>query len=152
MNPTFQPYQIPDSVGVPAQLNEDLANVQKGAQVIGRTQAFNQAYTAIVTGFGGDPTVGTVIPGTQLAYNDATQVQRDIYDALNSAGKLGDIAAVLTANPGPTGDGEWWNWSYTAWGLGGGTQDASLKTATILMNVNGAVQSFGPGLLEPAAQ
>lgn len=148
MNP---PYQIPDSVGVPVQLNEDLANTQKAANVIGRVQAFNQAYTAIVSSFGGDPTVGTMIPGTELAYNDATQVQRDIYDALNSGGKLGDIAAVLTANPGPTGDGEWWNWSYTQFGLGGGTQDASLTRGSILMVVDGAVQSFGPGLLEPAA-
>jgi hypothetical protein len=147
------PYQIPASVGVPNQLNEDLANTQKAAAVIGRVQAFNQAYTAIVSSFGGDPVAGTEIPGTELNYNNATQVQRDIFDALNAPGGQGaptNIAAILAANPGPTGDGEWWNWSYAAWGLVGSTPDASLTQGTILMNVNGAVQSFGPGLLEPA--
>lgn len=137
------PYQIPDSVGVPKQLNKDIATVQETANVAGmRATAFGRAYQAIISSYPGDPEAGKLIPGTKLAYNDATQVQRDIYDALQIAGKLDNIYDTLVANPGPTGDGEWWNWSYTAWGLNpNGAADKSLKTTSILVNDGGNIST-----------
>jgi hypothetical protein len=147
----YPPYQVPASLTpIAAKLNVDLANIQNGANIIGRTNAMTQAYTSIIAGYSGDPNRGQMIPGTELNYDDATQVQRLIFMAYQLAGIASnpagasvesgvptDIASILAANPGPTGDGEWWNWSYAAWGLvPGKSMDASVKMGTVLQ-VNG---------------
>jgi hypothetical protein len=148
----YPPYQVPASLTpIATKLNQDLANIQNGANIVGRKNAMTQAYTAVLAGYPGDPDRGQIIPGTELSYDKATQVQRLIFMAYQLANAIpADLAAELAANPGPTGDGEWWNWSYAAWGLVPNVPaDPSLVNASVLQ-VNGTSVAVVSGLLLPS--
>lgn len=129
-------------------LNADLKAYQVRAQDIGPKDAFITAYQAILAGDQGDLETGKVLVGTTLAVNAATQVQRDLHDAMAEANLLGsDADAVLAANVGPTGAGAWWNWSLQNWGIVQGVApDPALQLGTVI-DPSGNVVS---GVLAPA--
>lgn len=135
-------------------LNADLANIQKAAQapdndMLGR--AFRSAYGAILVSYDGDEEDGTTLAGSTLAVDAATTVQRDLHDAMAAANLLDENTdATLTANKGPDGATDWWNWSSQQWGLVQGfSPDASLKTATVA-RVTGTSVEWVTGLASPA--
>lgn len=145
-------YQIPASVGVSAQLNADLANIQKRDAELGASDAFNTEYSEFVADYPGDLDAGKIMPGTTLNRNAMTQVQCQIYDAKCLGGVVPaglDIQGLLDANPGPGDYGNWWNWSYGDFGLDPTiAPDASLTTATVVVVENGAAKAY-TGLLSP---
>jgi len=147
----YPPFQLPASLTpIASKLNIDLANIQNGANIIGKDNAMTQAYTGIIAGYSGDPNRGQKIPGTELGYDEATQVQRLIYMAYQLAGAIPeDLATILSTNPGPGGEGEWWNWSYAKWGLvPGWPADSSLQMGKVLQ-VNGTSVTPVSGVLLP---
>src|SRR5580658_2857443 len=148
--PTPAIYQIDSTLPFAPAINRDLTNIQRGAQIIGPDQALAQAYSAAVASYAGDPQAGQVIAGTTIQVNAATTVQRMIYDDYMLA-PVADrtLQSILDANPGPTGTGDWWNWSYNQWGVVPGVAaDGSIKIATVLTLTNGVVTSV-TGVLEP---
>lgn len=129
-------------------LNADLKDIQRAAEMSGPKDAFIRAYQAILAGDQGDLETGKVLVGTTLAVNAATQVQRDLHDAMAEANLLGsDADQVMATNVGPTGAGAWWNWSLQNWGLVQGVApDPALQLGTVI-DPSGNVVS---GVLAPA--
>jgi hypothetical protein len=143
-------YQIDTSLPFAPRVNSDLTNIQEAANVVGPDEALGQAYSAAVDGYPGDPLDGTYIPGTTVGINNATTVQQMIADDYMLA-PIADksLADILTANVGPVGAQDWWNWSFTQWGLVPNVAaDPSLENRSVLVN-NGGVISTASGILLP---
>lgn len=64
--------------------------------------------------FEGDPLAGQKVPGSSLAWNDATQVQQFISTWYTASGNKtpDNFDAILNANAGPQAP---WNFSYEKW-------------------------------------
>jgi hypothetical protein len=62
-----------------------------------------------------DPLIGFTVPGTNLLWENMTEVQKAIFNCAAESGQTVDPMA-LQGNPGPAC---LWNQSYTQWGLPG---------------------------------
>lgn len=72
----------------------------------------------IQVGYPGDPLAGTIIQGSTLAWNAATQTQCliDVWYSASGTVRPDDYDAVLSVNIGPN---LMWNWSYVEWAAAG---------------------------------
>ncbi len=119
MNP---PYQLPVTVPNADKINPILIQ----AQLMQMPALYNQAIQA----YPGDPLAATVLKGTTIEYDDASQVQRLIHQDASVTGLPDNIQAILDANKGPM---EPWNFSNHQWGLGGGAFDSSLQVVRVML-------------------
>ncbi len=103
------PFQLDASVPGAAKVNPEIAE----AQILSIPANYRQFIMSY--GGGSDPMSGKVIPGTDIQWDQSTEVQSLIWEAVSEGGQIPvDLEAVLLANPGPK---EFWNLSYEGAGL-----------------------------------
>lgn len=77
--------------------------------------SFPATYDEFLKQKSGDPLIGTLIPGTNILWEDSTETQGLLWEACEESGNIPtNLADILVANPGPN---LYWNWSYSDFGL-----------------------------------
>ena len=102
-------FQLDPSVPGADKVNPEIAE----AQILG----IQANYREFIMSYGGgsDPMSGKVIPGTDIQWDQSTEVQSLIWEAVSEGGTPpANLEAILLANPGPK---EFWNLSYEGVGL-----------------------------------
>ena len=102
--------------------------------------SFAGCYNQARQGRAGDPLAGKNTPGTDIPWDDATEVQGLISVAYSELGlDKSTLEAEMKANPGPS---EFQNLSYAGWGLvPGQPADPSLVIKSVIDTTTGAVIS-----------
>jgi len=100
-------YMVPKDTPNARAVNQELYYLQ----VTSAAALLNQVKVA----YPGDPLIGFQIPGTNLLWEQLTEVQKAIFNVAAEGGSTVDPVA-LQGNPGPQ---VLWNQSYTQWGLPG---------------------------------
>ena len=120
-------FQLDASVPGAAKVNPEIAQ----AQILSIPANYRQFILSY--GAGSDPMSGKAIPGTNIQWDESTEVQSLIWEAVSEGGQIpANLQEVLDSNPGPK---EFWNLSYEGAGLVPGVAADSIVVIKSTMSV-----------------